>query len=268
MSPTAILRHGDMRAALEKRRKAKSEGKPKTKKKRSTVLLNSPHSAAPVSAALPQTSVEAASGEGEAIGSSDTANMNPGAPTTAPDSPDDLLASLGEFSSENNIKSFIAQELEELEQLENIEHNMEQQMQQLDQLEQLNRANIEASPKGRPKQTQQTARKQPVPRAHAEVDIGLSYNPQVGAALDAIVAGDLEAFKEAMLTIHKAEIVFESGDVAVLARRQHNLPNASCAACTAESLNRYLTPSVLTCRSISCFVWVYKCAASYCGHST
>ena len=39
---------------------------------------------------------------------------------------------------------------------------------------------------------------------------GVVYDPQLGAALDAIVSDDLEKFKLAMLTIHSSEQIWET----------------------------------------------------------
>ena len=66
----------------------------------------------------------------------------------------------------------------------------------------------------------------------------LDYDPKIGAALDAIVADDLEGFKKAMLTIHVGELVFASGEDAVIARKELGLSNPCCAACTTGSLAR------------------------------
>ena len=68
-------------------------------------------------------------------------------------------------------------------------------------------------------------------------DLLAPYNPQIGAALDAIVLNDLEAFKEAMLTIHPGEAVFGSGEAAVHARGQLNL-SSDAPAMTLASLTR------------------------------
>ena len=64
------------------------------------------------------------------------------------------------------------------------------------------------------------------------------YNPQIGAALDGIALNDLEAFKEAMLTIHPGEMVFDSGEAAVRVRDRLNLPNPDAPAMTLVSLAR------------------------------
>ena len=64
------------------------------------------------------------------------------------------------------------------------------------------------------------------------------YNPQIGAALDAIALNDLEAFKEAVLTMHPGEMVFDSGEAAVRVRDRLNLPNPDAPAMTLVSLTR------------------------------
>ena len=68
-------------------------------------------------------------------------------------------------------------------------------------------------------------------------DLLAAYNPQIGAALDAIVLNDLEAFKEAMLTMHPGETVFANGAAAVYAREQLNL-SSDAPAMTLASLIR------------------------------
>ena len=64
------------------------------------------------------------------------------------------------------------------------------------------------------------------------------YDPQIGAALDAIASDNLEEFKLAMLTIHQGEEVWRSGTVAVQARQNLKLSNPRAAAMLPVSLSR------------------------------
>ena len=52
------------------------------------------------------------------------------------------------------------------------------------------------------------------------------YKPQRGAALDAIVANNLEDFKLAMLTIHSSEGIWETDKEGDEARKSAGLPNS------------------------------------------
>ena len=52
------------------------------------------------------------------------------------------------------------------------------------------------------------------------------YNPQIGAALDAIVSDDLEDFKHAMLTIHSSEGIWETDEEGDEARKHAGLPRS------------------------------------------
>ena len=73
---------------------------------------------------------------------------------------------------------------------------------------------------------------------HSPVLRAPSYNPQIGAALDAIAANDLLAFKRALPTIHSAEKVFSGGGAAVCTREHLNLPNSDAPAMDLRSLAR------------------------------
>ena len=64
------------------------------------------------------------------------------------------------------------------------------------------------------------------------------YDPQIGAALDAIASHNLEEFKLAMLTIHQGEKVWETGTIAVQARQNLQLSNTRAAAMLSVSLSR------------------------------
>ena len=53
---------------------------------------------------------------------------------------------------------------------------------------------------------------------------GDNYNPQIGAALDAIQHGDLEAFKTALASIDPRDVIWADGEAAIEGRRQRGLP--------------------------------------------
>merc|ERR1711927_31317 len=71
------------------------------------------------------------------------------------------------------------------------------------------------------------------------------YAPKIGPALDAIKAGDLEAFKQAMSTMHQSEVVYANGADAADARHiLQLLPADAPAALPASLQNRGLVGEV------------------------